>query len=125
MFHILLLEQDTIKKKRVDKNVTELKFDVGNNEEYKVEAIRDNTVYAKELEGHLSGRYYLIAWKAYTRKKNTYKPFSAVQYLRKLFRLFHKNHPKKPTATFLPINSSPLIARPTIKPTRPTKQKQG
>ena len=34
-----LLEQDTIKKGRVDKNVMKLEFDAGNSEEYKVEAI--------------------------------------------------------------------------------------
>ena len=39
IFHVSLLEQDTIKKGRVDKNVTEL--DAGDNDsgEYKVEAI--------------------------------------------------------------------------------------
>ena len=42
VFHVLLLEQNTTKKERVDKNATELaKLDTGNNKggEYKVEAI--------------------------------------------------------------------------------------
>ena len=56
-----LLEQDTSRKERVDKKVTELDFEASDSEEYKVEAIRDNAVYARESEGHLPGLYYLIA----------------------------------------------------------------
>ena len=54
MFYVSLLEQDTIKKGRVD-NETEL--DAGNNSgEYKLEAIRNSAVYARESEsGPLSG----------------------------------------------------------------------
>ena len=37
VFHMSLLEQDTTRKERVDKQVTEL--EIGNSEEYKVEAI--------------------------------------------------------------------------------------
>ena len=36
---MLLLEQDTTRKNRIDKNVMELKFDAGNIKKYKVEAI--------------------------------------------------------------------------------------
>ena len=39
VFHVLLLEQNTTKKGRVDQKVTELDFEAGNSEEYKVEAI--------------------------------------------------------------------------------------
>ena len=39
VFHVSLLEQDTTRKERVDKNVTELEFDTGDSEEYEVEAI--------------------------------------------------------------------------------------
>ena len=56
-----LLEQDITKKDQVDKKVTELDFEAGDSEEYKVEAIWNNAVYAKELEGHLPGPYYLVA----------------------------------------------------------------
>ena len=64
-----LLEQDTTRKKRV-KKVPEL--DVGNNsKEYKVEAIWNNAVYATESEGHLPRLYYLVAWKSYSKEKNT------------------------------------------------------
>ena len=72
VFHVSLLEQNTTKKRRVDKNATEL--DAGNNDsgEYKVEAIRDSAVYARESEsGHLPGFYYLIFWKGYPEEENT------------------------------------------------------
>ena len=35
---MLLLEQNTTKKGRVDKKVTELEFEAGNSKEYKVKA---------------------------------------------------------------------------------------
>ena len=38
----------------------EPEFDAGDNKKYKVEVIKDSTVYAKEVEGHLPGLYYLI-----------------------------------------------------------------
>ena len=39
----------------------ELEFDAGSNKEYKVEAIIDIAVYAKEAEEHLPGLYYLVS----------------------------------------------------------------
>ena len=74
-----LLEQDTIRKGRVDENATEL--DAGDNVsgKYKVEAIRDSAVYARESEsGHLPGLYYLVSWKGYLEEENTWEPASAV-----------------------------------------------
>ena len=66
-----LLKQDTIKKERIDENITELEFGAGNSEEYKVEASRDCAVYTKESEVYLTGLYHLIAWKGYLKEKNT------------------------------------------------------
>ena len=49
IFHVLLLEQDTKKKRRVDKEVRQIEFDIGNDSgEYKVKAIRNSAVYARE-----------------------------------------------------------------------------
>ena len=81
---------------------TQLDFKADNNKEYKVEAIRDSTVYARESEGHLLGLYYLVSWKGYPEEENTWEPASAVQHLRKLISSFHKDHPDKPTATLRP-----------------------
>ena len=126
VFHILLLEQDTTRKERVDKKVTELDFEAGNNKEYKVEAIWDSAVYAKESKSHLPGLYYLVIWKDYPEKENIWEPVLAVQYLGKLITSFYKDHPEKPTATSPLINSAPPMTRPIAKPAKPiTKRKQG
>ena len=112
-----------MKKEQLDKQVTEL--EAGNSGEYKVEAIFDSFVYASELElDQLSGLYYLIALKNYPKKKNIWKPLSAVQHLKKLISCFYKEHSEKPTATSPPIDSTPSMARPTVKPT-PFTQKRG
>ena len=63
IFHVLLLEQDTTRKKRVDKAVIQMEFDVSDNNggKYKIEAIRDSAVYTRESEsGYLSNFCYLI-----------------------------------------------------------------
>ena len=77
VFHVSLLEQDTTKKKRVEK-VPEL--DAGDNsEEFKVEAIWDSTVYTiKSKLGHLPVLYYLVAWQGYPEEENTWQPVLAV-----------------------------------------------
>ena len=110
----------------MDKNATELDAGNDNSEKYKVKAIWDSTVYVKELKsGHLSGLYYLISWRRYLEEKNIWGPASAVQYFRKLISLFHKDYLDKPTTTSSAIDIAPPMARPTVKPTEPPKQKQG
>ena len=53
-----LLDQDTIKKEQVSKEVLQLDAGNKNNKEYKVEAIRDSAVYANKLESdYLPGLY--------------------------------------------------------------------
>ena len=64
VFHVSLLEQDTTRKGRVDEEIRQIEFDVGDNDnrEYEVEVIRDSAVYTRELEsGHLPGLYYLVS----------------------------------------------------------------
>ena len=77
VFHVSLLEQDTTRKGRVHEAE---ELDAGDNSgEYEVEAIRDSTVYARELEsGHLPGFYYMVSWKRYSEEENTWEPASAV-----------------------------------------------
>lgn len=90
IFHVLLLKQDTIKKKRADKNAAQLEFEAGNNKKYKVEGIQNSTVYVIESEaGHLSGLYYLVSWKNYLEKESMWKPTLAVQHFWKLFNKFY------------------------------------
>ena len=54
-----------------EENAEEL--DAGDDSgEYKVEAIRDSAVYARELESdHLPSLYYLMSWKRYPEEENT------------------------------------------------------
>ena len=56
-------------------------FELGNDKEYEVEAIRNNTVYAKETDGYLLELYYLVIGKGYPKEGNTWEPSSAVMHL--------------------------------------------
>ena len=107
VFYVSLLKHNNTRKGRVDEITTQLKFEVGDNgEEYKVEAIWDSVVYARKSEGHLPGLYYLVAWICYPEKENTWEPALVVQHLWKLISTFNKDHPKKPIATSLPIDTA-------------------
>ena len=70
IFHMSLLKQDTTKKKRIDKKVTELDFKTNNNKEYKIEAIWYSAIYANKVESHLSCLYHFVAWKRYFEEEN-------------------------------------------------------
>ena len=80
VFYISLLEQDIIRKERVNENnVAEL--DTGDNEgrEYKVKAIRDEAIYAKKSKlSHIPRFYYLVSEKGYPEEENTWEPTLAV-----------------------------------------------
>ena len=129
VFHVSLLEQDTIKKGQINELFPELEseFDTGNNKEYKVEVIIDSAVYAKEAEGQLPSLYYLISWKDYPEEKSTWEPSSIVMHLWKMISTFHKDHSEKSTVTSSLLDSAPPMAKPSVK--RPvklsTKQKWG
>ena len=104
----------------------DFKFAAGNNKEYEVDGIWDSAVYAKEsATGQLPGLYYMVSWKGYFKEKNTWEPASAIQHLWKLVTVYHKDIPEKPTATSLPINVAPPIARPTAAPTKKRGQPIG
>lgn len=67
-----------------------------NNRGYKVGAIRDIAIYVRELEfGYLLKLYYLISWKIYLEEENIWKPYLAIQHLKKLISLFHIDHLNK------------------------------
>ena len=126
VFHASLLEQDTTRKERMNELFpeSEPEFDAGDNKEYKIKAIIDNAVYAKEAEAHLPGLYYLVSWKSYLEKKSTWEPSFAIIHFWKIISIFHKNYPEKPMATTPPLNSALLMAKPTVKPAKlSSKQK--
>ena len=61
MFYVLLLEQDIIKKERINEFAEVPEFEKGDNKEYKMKAILKSTVYAKKADRQLLGLYYLVA----------------------------------------------------------------
>ncbi len=68
-----LLEQDTTRKRRVDKALPEpeKEFEAGDNKEYEVEAIIDSAVYGQKANDQMPGLYYLVSWKGYPEEENT------------------------------------------------------
>lgn len=59
MFYMLLLEQDTTKKKRVNKKF-EIELEASDDIDYEVKAIWDSAVYTLKLVmGYLPDLYYL------------------------------------------------------------------
>ena len=75
-FHISLLEQDTTKKGQV--NDMQLEFEAGNDKEYKIDSIQDNTVYVRESARQLPGLDYLVLWQSYPEEMNTWEPALAI-----------------------------------------------
>ncbi len=112
-----LLEQDTTRKRRVNKELPEpeREFEAGdNNKEYEVEAIIDSAVYGKEANNQMPSLYYLVLWKDYPEEESTWEPSATVMHLRKLINTFYKEHSEKPIATSPPLAFAPPIARPTV-----------
>ncbi len=129
VFHVSLLEQDITRKRQVDKALSksekDVEFEVGDNKEYKVETIINRAVYGQQANSNqMLGLYYLVSWKGYLEEKNIWEPLLTVIYLRKLISTFHKEYPKKLTATSPSLNSALLIARPTIPKEQQPKQKR-
>ena len=119
VFHVSLLEQDITKKKRVNDTQLDFESKASNNKKYEVNSIWDSAVYAKELAGQLPELYYLVLWKEYPEKKNTWEPALTIQHLWRLVTAYHKDNLQKPIATSAPINMAPLMAKPSALP-RPT-----
>ena len=87
-----MLEQDIIKKGQIQ---TILEVNKSNNKEYKVKTIYNSKVYARESDSghHLPVFYYLILWKGYSKKENTWEPALVVLYLYKRIITFYYDHP--------------------------------
>ena len=121
----IALEQDTTKKRQM--NDMQLKFKAGNNKEYEVNGIRNNAVYAKKsTTSQLSELYYLVLWKGYPDKENTWELVLAIQHLWRLVTDYHKDNPMKLTATSFPVDTAQPMAKhmqgqpagPTVAPTK-------
>ena len=112
------MKQDITRKEQINKPFLkpELKFDISDNKEYKVEAIKDSAIYAKKAEEYLIGLYYLVFWKSYLEEKNTWELSSTIMHLQKMISTFYKDYPEKLITIFLSFNSTPSIATPSVKP---------
>ena len=92
-------------KKQVNNKQLDFLFKADNNKEYKIDGIQESAVYAKKSTiNQLPGLYYLVLWKSYFKEENICEPVLAIQHLQKLTTAYHKNNPKKPTASSLPVN---------------------
>ena len=68
---MLLLKQNTTKKRRMDKEIRQNDFDISNSngKRYKIRAICDSAIFVRWSEDYLLELYYLILWKGYLEKK--------------------------------------------------------
>lgn len=99
------------------------KLEARNNKKYEAKVIIDIAMYTHKTKNKLPSFYYLVLWKGYPEKKSTWKPLTAVMYFRKLISTFHKEHPEKPIATSLFLDSALPIARLIVS--KKLKQKRG
>ncbi len=97
-----------------------MEFEARGNKKYEVKAIIDSVVYSQQNNNQMPGLYYLVLWKGSLKEENTWDPSLVVIHLRKLISTFHKEHPKKPTATSLLLGFALLMAKPMF----PKKPKQ-
>ena len=80
---------------------SEPKFNGSNNKKYKVEVIKNSTVYIKGVKKstvyikgvkkHLLGLYYLISWKDYPEKEIIWELSLRIIHFWKIIFTFHKN----------------------------------
>ena len=85
VFYVSLLKLDTTKK---GQEFLVPEFELGNDKEYKVEAIQDSAVYTKKADRLLPRLYYLVVWKGYPKEENTWEPSLAVMHFRKIISTF-------------------------------------
>lgn len=88
---------------------------VRNNKKYKIKAIRNSKVYAKEAVGQLLSIYYLVFWKCYIEEKSTWELALAIIHLCKIISTFHKEHSEQFIVILLLKDSAPPMAKPIAK----------
>lgn len=62
IFHVFLLEQHILRKKRVIKKLLKLEkeFEARDNKQYEVKVIIDSVIYGKKANNQIPGFYYLV-----------------------------------------------------------------
>ena len=92
-----------------------MKFKASGDKEYKVWIIIDSALYSQQANNNqIPGLYYLILWKNNPEKESPWESSLAIIHLQKLINTLYKEHPKKPIATSLPLDSVPPMAKPTV-----------
>ncbi len=86
VFHVSLLKQNTIRKKRVNKALSEpekeVEFKARGNKEYEVKAIIDSAVYSQQANSdQMPDLYYFVLWKGYSEKENIWESSLVIIYL--------------------------------------------
>ncbi len=114
-----MLEQDTIRKRRVNQNdhiLLELKkeFETRDNKEYKIKVIIDNVMYENEINDQILNLYYFVLWIDYPKEKSIWEYLAIVMHFQKLINIFLQKYLEKSIATSLPLDSAPSMARWTI-----------
>ncbi len=86
----------------------ELEFEVKGNKVYEVKAIINSMVDSQQTNdsNQMSGLYYLVLWKGYLEKKNTWELLLAVIHLWKLISTFHKEYSEKLIVISPPLDSA-------------------
>ena len=104
-----------VDNKALPKPEKDVKFEAKSNKEYKIEAIINSAMYGQQANNdQMLSLYYLVLWKGYPEKENTQELLLTIIYLWKLISIFYKQHPEKLTATSLPLDFAPPMARPTV-----------
>lgn len=98
----------------MDKTILAFEFKDGrnNDREYNVETICDSKVFTRESHNFSLGLYYLIFWKDYLEKENTWKLASTVQYFGKRLSTYHNKQPEKLTVISTLLDSGLVMAKP-------------
>ena len=118
-----------MKKKQVNNTQLDFEFKASNAEEYEVDSIQNSAVYARKSARQLSGLYYLVSWKGYPKKENTWKLVLAIQHLWRHITAYYKDNLEKPTTASVPIITAPPMAKSTallmLRPTAAPTKKRG
>lgn len=118
-----LPENNNIRRRQEVKSTTCLKWKVDHIEEYEIEGICDTTVHTKKSEGHHLQRFnYIVLWKGFSKKENTWKPMSTVQHLQNVINTFLNNYSEKPIVMSPSIDTVLGITRPRINRLAPNRK---
>lgn len=77
----------------------DIKSNIGEDEKYKFETIKDSTINNKAVKSKLAKLYYLVFKKSYLENESIWELGLAIIHLQKFISIFYKHYSKKPIAT--------------------------